>query len=188
MIRFPAWVLPAAACAFAAGCSRPQPPAERASTAAPEPPKITQFYATAPHLARGEKELLCYGVEGAGAVWLEPPRQQLSAALSRCVDVNPSATTTFKLTAEGSGGPPAVQELIVTVDVSSLNVAPGAAVSICYKVENARQVEIAPIHFLGGARSDACAMVQPKTTTTYTVTASGAEGDRDQEHVTIHVK
>ena len=39
------------------------------------PPKITQFYATAPKLQRGEKETLCYGVENATDVWLSPPRQ-----------------------------------------------------------------------------------------------------------------
>src|SRR4051812_41242586 len=72
---------------------------------APDPVKITQFYATAPTLPRGEKELICYGVESATAVTLMPPRQELSASPARCVEVNPTADTTYTLTAEGAGGP-----------------------------------------------------------------------------------
>ena len=195
----PGWILLAATGVIVSGCSRPAPPAHpETAAAAAEAPQITQFYATAPRLARGERELLCYGVEGATAVRLEPPRQELSAALSRCVEVHPDATTTYKLTAEGPGGAPAVREVtvtvgapkarIITVDVSALTVAEGSPVSICYKVENARAVEIAPVHFHAGEKPEGCTMVQPNATTTYTVTALGAAGDRDQEHVTIKVK
>ena len=49
---------------------------------------------------------MCYGVENASTVWLEPPRQELSAALSRCVEVFPEADTTYKLTAQGADGKP----------------------------------------------------------------------------------
>jgi hypothetical protein len=179
------------------GCSKPQSPGG-AAVPAKLVPKITQFYATAPRLAAGEKELLCYGVEGATSVHLEPPRQELSNALSRCVEVHPAGTTTYKLIAEGSGGPPATQELTVTVgaarahivnvDVSSLTFDGRTPVSICYKVQHASRVEIEPAHFRGGAKPEGCTLVTPKTATTYTVTAIGADGDRDQEHVTIKVK
>src|SRR5271157_1105050 len=102
-----------------AACSssdKPAPVSNAAKTAkSPDPVRITQFYATAPQLARGERELLCYGVENGKTVWLAPPRQELSAALARCVEVTPSATTTYTLTAEGASGPPATRELTVTV-------------------------------------------------------------------------
>lgn len=191
----PVAALLASACGLWIGCSRPQPASRAESTApAAETPKITQFYATVPHLARGEKALLCYGVEAAKNVYLEPPRQELSAALSRCIEVRPEATTTYKLTAEGAGAP-ATKELTVTVgaprvhivnvDVSSLVFNGVTPVSICYKVENAREVTIEPAHFRAGARPEGCTLVQPKKTTTYTVLATGANGDRDEEHVTI---
>jgi hypothetical protein len=184
----------AAAGALLGGCSsRPQP----APKAPPAAARITQFYATAPAMARGEHELLCYGVENANAVHLAPPPQELSAALARCVEVNPTQTTQYTLTAEGATGPPATQELTVTVGpphvkivdvtVSSLSVAAGGLVSLCYRVEGAASVEIDPIHFRGASKPKGCAMDYPRKTTTYVVTATGPEGSRDQERVTVAV-
>ncbi len=177
-------------CALAA-CSRPAapPPAKTA------PPRITQFYATLPELPRGEKELLCYGVENAGTVWLEPPKRELSAALSRCVEVEPAQTTTYTLTAEGPQGrasqqvtvtlgPPKVK--IIEVRVSSLDIKRGDPVSLCYVVANAKSVRIEP-HTAPSQKSPSCGVDNPQRTTTYTVTAFGAAGDQDQERVTVKV-
>src|SRR4051812_578403 len=100
-----------AALSALAGCSRPAPRPEPKAAA---PVRITQFYATAPRLARGEKGLLCYGVGNAKTVWLSPPRRELSAALSRCVDIDPAENTTYTLTAEGDGGN-VHQDLTVTL-------------------------------------------------------------------------
>ncbi|HTX33862.1 MAG TPA: hypothetical protein VME43_02540 [Bryobacteraceae bacterium] len=184
-----------------AGCSNPPPrPAAQssASQSAPAAARITQFYATAPNLARGEKELLCYGVENAVSVHLAPPPQELSAALSRCVEVNPTRTTGYTLTAEGAAGPPASRELTVTVGpphvkiievtVSALTVAPGDLVSLCYHIENAASVAIAPIHFHAASNPKGCGTDTPRQTTTYVVTAIGADGSRDQEQVTVKVR
>jgi hypothetical protein len=173
-------------------CSRPapQPPPQAAA-----PVRITQFYATLPQLARGEKELLCYGVENAKTVWLSPPRRELSAALSRCVDVEPAETTTYTLTAEGPSGTVsqqvtvtlgAAKAKIIEVRVSSLEVKAGNPVSICYKVANAKSVRIEP-RIPPSANSPGCGVDNPKRTTTYTVTATGASGDQDQERVTVKV-
>jgi hypothetical protein len=180
-----------AAC-LAAACSRPAPQPAPQHTA---PVRITQFYATLPQLARGEKELLCYGVENAKTVWLSPPRRELSAALSRCIDVDPAETTTYTLTAEGESGSTSQQVTvtlgpakakIIEVRVSSLDVKFGNPVSICYKVANARSVRIEP-HTSPSANSPNCGIDNPKRTTTYTVTATGASGDQDQERVTVKV-
>jgi hypothetical protein len=194
-----ALALALAAGALLTGCGAPPQPAGQ-STRGKAPPaaaRITQFYATAPALARGERELLCYGVENASTVHLAPPLQDLSAALARCVEVNPTQTTRYTLTAEGAGGPPATGELTVTVGpphvkiidvtVSALSVARGDLVSLCYRVENAASVEIDPIHFRGASKPKGCAMDTPRKTTTYVVTATGVEGSRDQEKVTVTV-
>jgi hypothetical protein len=160
--------------------------------------RITQLYTTTTKLARGEKGLLCYGVENGKTVWLSPPRQELSAALSRCVDIAPESTTTYTLTAEGAGGPPATQKLTVTVGaprariidvtVSSLTAKPGDAVSICFHARNAASVEIAPLHFLAPNHAEGCTLDHPQQTTTYVISAAGADGDRDQERVTVKVQ
>ena len=148
-------------------------------------------------MARGEKGLVCYGVENAKSVWLSPPRQELSAALSRCVDVDPEATTTLHLDRGGRRRSAsharrdcdvgAASARIIEVKVSALEVARGAPVSICYKVANAASVRIEPIHFKGGPRGEGCTMVSPRETTTYVVTVAGAGGEQDQERVTVKV-
>jgi hypothetical protein len=197
-----AWAL--AAGTFLTGCSKaPKQPAAQATRdkapppAPPPAPKITQFYATVPNLARGEKELICYGVENATTVHLAPPTQELSAAISRCVEITPTQTTSYTLTVEGAGGPPATQQLTVTVGpphvkiidvtVSALSVPRGGLVSLCYRVENAASVEIDPIRFHGASSPKGCATDNPQKTTTYVVTANGAGGSRDQERVTVEV-
>lgn len=198
-MRFPLALLLTAA-ALLPGCSSPNPPAKTASAPARQndPVRITQFYATAPNLASGEQELLCYGVANARNVWLSPPRQELSAALSRCVEVKPAETTKYTLTAQGDSGAPVTSELTVTlgpphvkiveVTVSSLTVKAGDAVSLCYKVQFARSVAISPIGFHAGASNHGCTMVQPKTTTTYVVSAVGPAGDKDEQPVTVKVQ
>ena len=189
-------------CLYLTGCSSPERSTssnKRAQQPASDAPKITQFYATNPNLPRGEKGLLCYGVENTKTVWLEPPRQELSAALTRCVEVNPAGTTTYTLTAEGAAGPPAKQSVTVTVgaprvhivevNVSSLTLKAGEKVTLCVNARNAAAVDIEPLHFHSthatGAR--ACTDDHPQKTTTYTVSAIGAGGDKDEERVTVQV-
>src|SRR5262245_60970371 len=97
-------------------CSLPAPPSSQRQKAVEAlPPKITQFYAAQPKLGPGEQATICYGVENATYVWMTPPRQELSPALTRCVTVAPSKTTTYRLTAEGGDGKSVMQEVTVTV-------------------------------------------------------------------------
>jgi hypothetical protein len=191
-------VLVALAGGFLTACSSSnQPPAKVAESAA-SPVRITQFYTSTPKLARGEKGLVCYGVENGKTVFLSPPRQELSAALARCVEVQPEATTTYTLTAEGAAGPPATQQVTVTVGaarahivdvtVSALTVKPGDPVSICFHAQNATGVEISPLHFRPKNRAEACTIDHPKKTTTYAISVTGADGDQDHEHVTVKVQ
>src|SRR5215467_5692452 len=147
-MRIPAGVLLIAAAWMEGGCSLPAPQPAAKKPAEGAPVKITQFYATIPKMQPGDKELLCYGVENATAVWLSPPRQQLSASLSRCIEVAPPATTIYRLTAEGADGKTAVQDLTVTVGaarariievrVSTLTARRGETVSLCFGVVNTK--------------------------------------------------
>lgn len=193
------WIALALAGGMLMGCSSPKPRAEApGAPAPPESARITQFYTTKALVPLGETALVCYGVENATTVWLEPPRRPLSAALARCVEVSPLADTTYKLTAEGADGKAVTGELkvavgaartrIVNVDVSALEVKAGDLVSLCYTVENARTVTIDPIGFRGGIARKGCVALQPGKSTTYTISAVGAGGDKDEERVTVHVK
>jgi hypothetical protein len=183
-----------AACALTA-CS-PEPVKRTPAAATLDSVRILNFYASAPNVAVLEHELLCYGVENAKSVWLEPPRQELSASLSRCVEVEPKQTTTYTLTAEDAAGRRATQQVTVTVGppkakiievrVSSLEVKAGDPVSICWKAHNAK-VTVTPLRAPQAAQPD-CVVDTPKLTTTYTVTATGKGGDQDQEKVTVRVR
>jgi len=191
----------AAAGAMLAGCSSPKNSSSEAPAQSAVPAdeaRITQFYATAPSVARGEKTLLCYGVENASNVWLDPGHKELSAALSRCIEVTPTEDTTYVLSAQSPGGKPVTRELkvgtgaarvrIVNVNISALEVKAGDLVSVCYAVEHARSVTIEPLKHRGGADAKGCATDTPMKSTTYRITATGAGGDTDQERVTVRVK
>jgi hypothetical protein len=197
-MRISAGVLVAVAWMLAA-CTMPLPKsAEKKVEKAAPLPKITQFYATAPKLQKGDKETLCYGVENAVEVWVFPPRQILSPSLSRCIEVAPAMTTTYRLTAQGADGQTVTQDVtvevgppaarILEVRVSALEAKRGDTVSLCYGVLNTQSVTIDPIGFKAGGRQTGCTTVQPRETTTYVVTALGANGEADTEKITIKVR
>lgn len=190
---------------MAAGCSKSSPPARPSKPAAAEPAeerlKITQFYASPAQLSRGEKTLLCYGVEHATSVWVAPPLQQLFPSPTRCIEMAPGKTTAYTLTAKGDGGQSAMQVVTVTVGapkppavhienvtVTALSIKPGDEVGICYNVQHAQTISIAPGGYRSGPGTHGCTVEHPAHTTTYVVTATGAAGDRDEQKVTVTVK
>jgi hypothetical protein len=66
--------------------------------------KILNFYATPPSIHRGETVQLCYGVSNARVVKLEPQPNSVWPSFSRCVEVAPTKTTEYTLTAEDGSG------------------------------------------------------------------------------------
>jgi len=184
----------AAACALLAGCAGAEKPAPKA----PLEPKITQLYAPQPSVPVGEPAKICYGVENARTVWIAPPTKELSVAVARCIEVEPKVTTTYTLTAEGAEGKRVSQDVtigvggarakLVNVNISALEVKPGETVTVCYTAQNARSVTIDPPGYRGGADAKGCAAHKPLATTTYVVTVTGVDGDRDQEQVTVKVR
>ena len=63
---------------------------------------IQSFYGNA-QIHRGQSAQLCYGVANAKKVTLEPQSNPVWPSYSRCVDVSPSKTTTYTLTASDAG-------------------------------------------------------------------------------------
>src|ERR1022692_3056729 len=149
------WIALAATGGMLTRCSTPEQRAVAPSPPAPssaDGARITQFYTTKALVSRGDTALVCYGVENATAVWLEPPRQELSAALARCVEVSPVADTTYKLTAEGADGAPASSSEPSPADAARITqfyttkalVSRGDTALVCYGVENATAVWLEP--------------------------------------------
>ena len=201
------WAAAALAGCVLGGCSGPDKTVATKQPAAtakpPEPVRITQFYTSTPQVPRGEKGLVCYGVENAKTVWISPPRQELAASMSRCIEVTPSGKVTYVLTAEGADGSKVTKDVtleaegsrphpsgvrILNVNISAAEVNAGDAVSVCYKVENAQSVTVTPGRTRNGKENDGCVVDQPQKTTTYVIKATGANGETDQERVTIKVR
>jgi hypothetical protein len=190
----------AAGALFLSGCSQPAPtPPKKAAEPQQQAVKITQFYASQSQIGKGEKALLCYGVENATAVRLSPPVEKVWPSMSRCIEVAPAATIKYTLTAEDAQGHSVSQSTEVTigpakakiieVNVSALEVTRGTAVRICYTARNGVAVDAGPGTFVTDRNPDeGCISEIPQATTTYHVTITGRGGDKDTERVTVKVR
>lgn len=171
--------------------------------------KITQFYATPNQVTPGGRALLCYGVEFASTVKIEPYPEKLPVAVSKCVEVFPKQTQSYKLTATGRDGKTVEQTVPLTVDssivarpespggaprlrdlaISSQKVKKGDLVSFCFKSDNATAVVGGPGRFQkGGIAASDCLLDQPQKTTTYRVTVRNAAGQSDSDAITVKVE
>lgn len=208
--NFPA----AAVFALALAACSPAPEPKPAAPAKPSAASITQFYASPATVGRGGRSLLCYGVEGAAAVRLEPPVEEIAPSLARCIEVKPTATTSYKLIAANRAGEEVAQSLTLTVDPkiaagsgapasssSSSNgglilfftamqgkVAKGMPVTFCYGVKGAATVAISPAVQALVPSERMCFQARPEASGTYVLTATSAGGDRDTETVKITVE
>jgi hypothetical protein len=161
--------------------------------------RIVQFYAREAEIVEGERDLVCYGVENARSVKLDPPVETVVPALVRCFFVEPKWDTSYTLFAEGSDGsrdeatfairvrpaPP----LFRMMAVSDKAIPAGEVVTVCYGVEHATGVVLHPIGWrLPASGSKNCVRFYPKATTDFTLVASGAAGLEARERFRVAVK
>jgi hypothetical protein len=156
---------------------------------------ITQFYAAQPLLPRGLKGNLCYGVEHASKVEIAPAVEELWPSPARCFEISPKQKTTYTLTAYGEDGSKASKTVEVAVgapppklfdlSVNATEVHPGEKVTVCFKVENVKEVKASPGNF---DRSVNCIFDNPKKTTTYRILALGGDRQEDSGSVTVKVR
>jgi hypothetical protein len=176
-------------------------PASKAPASAPAGPpvRITEFYAVKTRVTRGEKTLLCYGLENAKSVRLAPPVADVWPAMSRCVDISPRETTTYTLTAEDAQGRSSSRTArvevggpgpkILEVTVNKLSVSPGELVTVCYQARNATDAAITPGEFPRPPDPNrGCFSDRPRRTTTYRVKVTGPGGQADTRNVTVTVR
>jgi hypothetical protein len=192
-LKLPVSVL-VSACLALTGCgdrAKAPAPAQRAVRKV----KILQFYATDKTIPRGLTGKLCYSVENAKKVQLDPPSEDVWPALTRCFEISPKQTTKYTLTAIGEDGhidtksvdvkagspPPRIKDLTV----SAQEVLPGELVRICFKVENTTRVKAGPGKFAQGVN---CLNDVPRKTTTYTMVAYGDDRQEDKATVTVRVR
>ncbi len=77
--------------------------------------KILDFYASPGAIRRGQSATICYGVNAAETVRLDPPVEQLHPAVSHCFQVAPNRDTAYKLTAVDRAGATITQSLSIQV-------------------------------------------------------------------------
>ncbi|MGE5648539.1 MAG: hypothetical protein ACM336_22400 [Acidobacteriota bacterium] len=160
--------------------------------------RILQFYASAGEVEKGASAIVCYGVENARAVRVDPPVEQLGLSRNRCFSITPARTTTYKLIASAANGSEISESLTVRVvpapprilfiDLSAAEAKLGQPFTLCYGVKNASSVRLDPLGWKLEPVEKNCRMWYPVRTLNYTLTASGAGGRKDQEKFTIKVK
>ena len=77
--------------------------------------KILNFSASPAVFKRGEKGVVCYAVNNAVAVRIDPLTETLKPSLTRCVDITPHTDTTYTLTATDAKGATKTASLSVLV-------------------------------------------------------------------------
>jgi hypothetical protein len=167
------------------GCSR-TPPA---------PVKITQFRVTPAFIPKGIPGKLCYGVENAARIELNPAVEELLPSPERCLDIAPRQATTYTLTAYGADGSRVSKSLDVRVGnppprLSDISATPteakrGSQVVVCFKAENARDIKVSKGKLTPGKN---CLTDHPNKTTSYKITIFGADREQDSGTVTVTVR
>lgn len=160
--------------------------------------KILHFYASTGQLTKGDRASVCYGVENARSVRIEPAVEELKPAMNRCFPITPEAATTYTLVAEGRDGTRASASFTVNVKpappkilfiaLSSKEIRRGEPLTVCYGVSNADAVRLEPVAWPLRPVEKDCVKLYPVRTTNFTVVASGAEGMTDREKFTVKVR
>ena len=143
--------------------------------------KITQFYATAAEITDDDHNTICYGVENARTVRLDPPVEKLTPVLVRCFWVEPRQDTTYKLIAEGVDGSQDSASFRIRVRpappwigfmaVSHKEIVAGDAVTVCYGVSHATSVRIQPINWAVAPVARNCVRFYPPASMKFTLVA-----------------
>jgi hypothetical protein len=76
---------------------------------------FSTFSADSGLLKRGDRTQLCYGVENAKTVKLDPPIATLKPAYRNCIEIAPKTTTTYTITADDGKGHTKSESLTVRV-------------------------------------------------------------------------
>ena len=160
--------------------------------------RIVQFYARAGEVVEGDRKVICYGVENARTVRLDPPVESVEPALVRCFWIEPHEDTTYRLIADAPGGRHDEASFMVKVRpappvfrmvaVSEKAIPPGEVVTVCYNVDHASGVVLHPLGWRLPPGAKNCVRFYPKQTMDYALIASGTAGMQARERFRVAVK
>ena len=155
------------------------------------PPRIASFRVSPSALPANGQAQLCYEVENAVSVRIEPNIGERRPTTSECLNVTPTETLTYTLIAFAADGSTTSQQVTLIVEpappkaeivyfsVERQN-GPGGAddvqFQLCYEVRNAAHAEIDNNGGTVVPDKRHCQPITPQQTTTYTLTATGVDG------------
>lgn len=158
-------------------------------------PTIVDFMAAPDTIGEGEVATLSWTVENAAAVTIEPGLG--ARALSGTAMVSPATTTVFTLTARFDEREETAQvtvtvrppeaPMVTSFVATPTEVVEGQTSTLTWTTRNALFVELDP-DGAPGLPLDGQRVVAPTSTTTFTLTASGANGAADLRSVTVVVR
>ncbi len=173
------------------------PPSDHAKQQTSQRARILQFYgANTQAVVKGQPLAICYGVEDAQSVRMEPPEVELGLSRNRCFAVSPKQNTTYLLIAKGTDGQEVQQPFPVRVVaapqavqlIRSFDVMPakaGLSVNLCYQTKGAVSLTLTPaLAPVEPAEHPLCVPVPITQQTTFLLTATDAAGNVDRMQVT----
>lgn len=158
-------------------------------------PRIVRFSADPISIVRGSNSTLTWSTEGAETVSITTLG---SVDRNGTREVSPQQTTTYVLTATNAAGSSTASATITVTDPPqtagpritsftadpAVSPTPGARVLLTCLAENATNIDIQPNN---GVNTVAQTLVYPRVDTTYTCTATGANGAKDTKTLTVRV-
>ena len=152
------------------------------------PPKIASFSVDPSAIAANGQAQLCYEVENADSVRIEPNIGERKPASKECLSVTPGETLTYTLTAFAKDGTTTSQNVTLNVEplpaqaeivqfrVDRQDGPNDVRFRLCYEVRNATHAEIDNNVGSIVLNRPNCQQVTPQQTTTYTLSATGPDG------------
>lgn len=170
-----------------------QPPVVAAAT-------ISSFTVAPSTVPAGAPAQLCYAVENASSVRLEPG-VAATKPTNDCLSISAEQTTVYTLTAVGADGKPVTQQATLNVETAAppparivsfevlREIGPGGPgdlqFRLCYEVRDANHAELDNNGGEVVLNAPRCQQVKPRQTTVYTLSATGADGRTVSRQVTV---
>jgi len=165
-------------------------------------PKIVEFTVRPQRITRGGSVSVCFKVENASRVDIEPEVAK-SRAAEDCVQQRPRVTTTYVITAFNDAGlksqprqdtvtvdepPPLKHARILFFKASSQKIRQGETIELCYGVADANTTSISPPGREVPSVENNCIKLRPRESGTYTLKTTGEDNKTETQELRVVVE
>jgi hypothetical protein len=165
-------------------------------------PKIVEFSVRPQRITRGGSVSVCFKVENASRVDIEPEVAK-SRAAEDCVQQRPRVTTTYVITAFNDVGlqsqprqdtvtvdepPPLKHARILFFKASSQKIKQGETIELCYGVADANTTAISPPGREVPSVENNCIKQRPRESGTYTLKTTGEDNKTETQELRVVVE